>query len=59
MDLRNRFNPLMDETTTSNDRSEFQNQANSFDTALIHSNENVLGKEQTCQLGERSDYRAT
>ena len=45
MDLRNRFNYLMDETIPSNNVSEVQKQANSFDKALIHSSENVLGKK--------------
>ena len=40
-----RFNFLMDETTAFNNVSEFQKQVNSFDTALIHSSENVLGKK--------------
>ena len=45
MELRNRFNSLIDETTASNNVSEVQKQANSFDRALIHSSENVLGKK--------------
>ena len=35
----------MDKTTASNNVSEVQKQANSFDTAIIQSNENVLGKK--------------
>ena len=45
MELRNRFNSLMDETIPSNNVSEVQKQANSFDKALIHSSENILGKK--------------
>ena len=36
---------LVDETTTSNNVSEVQKQANSFDTVIIHSSENVLEKK--------------
>ena len=55
------FNSLMDETTASNIVKEVQKQANSFGTAFIHSRKNVLWKTeaQTCQLGDRSDWRAT
>ena len=45
MELRNQFNSLMDETTVSNNVSEIQKQAISFDAALIHLSENVLGKK--------------
>ena len=49
MDFRDRYNILMDETTASYNVSEVQKPANSFE----------LAEEQTCQLGERSDYRTT
>ena len=35
----------MDETTASNNVSEVQKQANSFDKALIHPSEKILGKK--------------
>ena len=45
MELRNRFDSLMDEATLSNNVSEVQKRANAFDAALIHSSEKILGKK--------------
>ena len=48
----------MDKTTASNNVSEVQKQANSFDTAPVKMYLKET-EEQTCQLGELSYYRAT
>ena len=44
MELRNRFDALIDEATPSNNISEVKKQVNAFDVALYNSSENVFGK---------------